>query len=430
MVNNRVILVFLLSSVLFLAGCMPFGTDKAARCADDLVNCNFYTGSEGVEFRLQNPPRTLYFHSYDAHPTDPVGNRVDFDIRVANRGASETYGATFLTGFGSNFRIIRPDGTEISKRGVLDSCTFNIGVGDGSIFSSFAIRCEGLDFQRSDWGTTFNARFSTLNDIFGWNLPDGQIRIFDDGDGLDFTLGLEGMRLDLYYHGKILLGMISHINLDYYGGAEFWLRGDNPEYPGGEEDFQTYTVQMLGNWPAGTDRYTMNYQVKSCYAYTTFVSPLVCVDPSPYSGDDKVCRTNQAVNMGTQGAPVAVTRMEQYNTGRTLELIFTVRNVGGGQVWEIGSLERCSPYYPDTRITSGHKNIIYVGYAEIGGVGLRCDRREIRLNERGEGTFRCTYNLADSDTLVGSAYEAPIRMELWYGYEKSITRSLEIMRAS
>ncbi len=425
---KKPLIIFSAVLLLFIAGCMPFGTDKSARCADDLVDCRFYQGSEGVDFRLENPPRALYFHSSDVGRED--GNSVSFDVRVHNRGASDSYGAIFLTGFGNSFYVINPDGNKVDTGSVLDGCNFRIASGEGGIFSNFRISCEGLNLARGWRGDTVDVRFDFLNDVFGWDLPDGSIRV-QNGDDFRFNIGLEGITLSNFYHGKILIMMIDHINLGHYGGSEFWLSGDNPEYPGGGDDFKTFRAEMRGDWPAGTDRYNINYQLRSCYAYTTFASPMVCVDPSPYSGDDKVCRTNQALNLGTQGAPIAVTKMEQYNTGRTLELKFTIRNVGRGDVWEVGSLERCSPYYPDSTSSAGHKNVVYLGYAEIEGVGLRCDRREIRLDERGEGTFRCTYNfMRDGATAVGSAYEAPLRMELWYGYGRTESRSLEIRRAS
>ena len=434
---KKIVFVALLVSILFLAACEPgFGSDRAAACASDFVDCRYYEGTRGVDIILDNPPHTLYYHSSDINRDD--GNMVDFNIRVRNSGASDTYGAVFLTGFGNDFVISRADAGVVDIGTPLDGCTVSLGgvSGEGlsGFFSSFGFDCTGFGISNDPWrGAQANIDFGQLNEAYGWNLPSGLVRSvrFNLRDGIHrLNVDLNDFNIDLLYHGKLLLAFIEPLDLERFGGEVYRLRGDNPEYPGGGDDYKTIHVRMGSTWPAGTDQFNVPYQVKSCYAYTTFVSPEVCVDPSPHSGDDKVCRANRQINTGSQGAPVAVTRVDQHNTGRTVELTFHVRNVGNGRVWNVGSLERCSPYYPDSRISTAHRNVVFLAYAEMEGVALRCDRREIRLDDRGEGTFRCSYDLRDSGTAVGSAYVAPLRAELWYGYEQTINRNLRVVRAS
>ena len=417
--------------LLVLAGCMGFGSDRAQACTQG-DNCRFYTGSQGVQIMLDRPPTHLYYHSADL--AIPDGNLVEIPVRVRNFGASDSYGAVFLTGFGQSFSVHREVlGDTIDTGRMTEGCTFDLfGIGRAFSEFSFDFSCFGLRGGQTAYGSRqLDIRFEEVAEKFGWNIDSEiDVRIGQTpGGSFDFRIGLGGMSISNFYHGKILLAVIDGLDFRRFGGIEYRLRGDNPEFPGGGDDYKTFLVRIDQRWPSGQDEFRVPYQVKSCYAYTTFASPELCVDPNPFSGQDKVCRASRVVNLGTQGAPIAITTMNQVNTGRTVEMRFEVRNVGGGTVWDVGQLERCSPYFPETGSGRGYRDIVYIGHIDVEGNPVECNRRQIRLVD-GRGEFTCTYDLRDAERGIGSAYVAPVRMELWYGYEQSINNELRVRRAS
>ncbi len=425
---RKTLVGILLVLVLFIAGCGGFGADRAVACAEG-SNCKYYTGTRGVDILLDRPPHMLYYRSADANITD--GNAVPINVRVHNRGASDSYGGVFLSGFGPTFKVDRiyDDGTRlpISVTGLGDNCGINLG-SFGPV-PYFTVQCYGFDVTSS--GGTYRGTLDTnkISDAFGidW-LPEDLRLNFQYTDGhFGFNVAYDGFTLNALYHGKLLMSIVvSFLDFESLNGMTYALHGDNPDYPGGGDDYKQFLVAMTGSWPSGIDEIVQPYRVTNCYAYTTFVSPQICVDPNPFSGDRGVCRANQDLSLGSQGAPVAVTRVSQRNTGRSVIMDFEVRNVGGGRVWEVGSLERCSPYFPETPTGRNHHDVIYVGFVMIDDWFIDCSQRIIRLHD-GVGRFTCTYNFAERG-VIGSAYVTPLRMELWYGYETTVNNNLRIRR--
>ena len=174
----------------------------------------------------------------------------------------------------------------------------------------------------------------------------------------------------------------------------------------------------------------VSFLVTSCYLYTTYATPIVCVDPAPFSQDEKVCYPGQIDLKGSQGAPVAVSRVYQENTPRSVIFTIEVRNVGRGKVINPGYMELCSPYYPG-RLSSQDENIVVLGDIRLSGSPqrLRCvpDNNLIRLRD-GVGQITCTYDLEYAT--AKSAYKAPLVVELWYGYSESQIRNVHVKRVS
>jgi len=410
-------------SLLLITACsgMP---GRTPACTGD--HCRYFVGSQGVETYMNRPPTNFYYNTLDAGTAE--GNMVEVNLRVDNKGASDAYGAVFLTGISLTtfdlFRIDsmgkRPvDGLRTSQACYLD--IFNVGdIKDVGTWN-FMTRCTGGGISKYGDRTNIDVNFRTLAE----NIPIFQ-RVVDlgindvrlqlrDGELTQFSLG---SNLGLLNFGRSLMLLVSSLDFESFGGASFYLHGNNPQFPGGEADYKTFQMQMVGPWPAGTDYYTLNYQIRTCYAYTTYVSPQVCIDPDPFSSEKKVCSDYSQKIQSSQGAPVAVTNIRTENTGSNVFIEMTIRNIGGGEVWDVGYLEYCSPYYPST-VRDSMKNVIYVGYAIMEDRLLDCGNTfRMRLDPRtNEATLRCRYDIADS-AYIGSAYETPLRLELWYGYEK------------
>src|SRR3989337_2797933 len=158
--------------------------------------------------------------------------------------------------------------------------------------------------------------------------------------------------------------VMSSIHPEYWYGQGYMLRGNTPDYPNGEEGFIEFKG-YIKNWPANLDHTTQNFLVTNCYGYATYAAPEVCIDPQPFSQDRKVCIPQEIVFSQSQGAPVAITRVEQEPTPNSVIFTIHFKNVNKGTVMDIGYLQRCSPYYPG-RLDSRHMNVIYVWDVRIG----------------------------------------------------------------
>ncbi|MFP4568030.1 MAG: hypothetical protein ACLFN8_03730 [Candidatus Woesearchaeota archaeon] len=434
---KKITLIIILLTMLSITACAGFRSGNE-RCTEGDF-CSYYTGSRGVITMLDNPPQFLNYRSSDIGDAD--SNFVEFNVRVRNDGPSDSYGAVFFTGVGSeNFQIYNVDdkGTvPVLIPKTRQACAIDLfNIGDLSQLSTwnFMVNCFGVDYAQFGDRTNVNIGFGYLAEQFGEQLPWLQ-RLADRGVNLGFQL-MDGEMTQLNLgadfglirFGRSLMIIISGLNFEAFGGMSFYLQGDNPDFPGGDFDFKTFRLQLVGHWPAGQDYYMLPYQIRSCYAYTTFVSPMICIDPDPFSEESKVCNDHTYTWSGSQGAPVAVTKLESYNTGKEVIITATIKNIGIGDVWDVGYLEYCSPYFPAT-IRPSMKNVVYIGHMQLENKMLDCSSSfKINLDPRTkEGRLTCRYDLAGTD-YVGSARSAPLRMELWYGYEENIRGQITVRR--
>lgn len=440
-VYKKALLILGIATLFILAGCDGFDTSDRCTAGDD---CRYYTGTRGITTELENPPRNLYFYQEDLF--SETGNSIDIDVRVRNEGASDSLGAVFLSGLSPELYDI----TLLDERGRTlqqinptsrpdRTCFFTLRRISGDVSSSssllfslpFYAECEGVSAASIGSGIQldFTGTFQTLAQRLGWSsAPDIDLSVRAFGDGsYSINVGRSGLGIGALLHGKMLMSLVSQLDFLSWFGHPFELRGDNPENPGGERDFKTFRVQMAQDWPHGQDSFTQNYQVNTCYAYTTFVSPMICVDRDPFSDEIKVCRADRYEWSGSQGGPVAVSSLRQETTRNEVIMHVEVQNRGRGTVWDVGYLERCSPYYPG-RVRPQMKNKVYVGQAFIGDIPLDCMGKELRLDPNTErAEFTCRYDLRFAGD-IGSAYEIPLRMELWYGYEENTRRSFTVRR--
>lgn len=421
--------ILLVLAALTIAAC-----SGGANCSQGEA-CQYYQGSRGVVMEPQDLPSDFYYQGGEPKES----NAREFAVRVENRGASDTYGAVFFAGFDPQtfsmykiddngnkepFSIARTGGCSLTADGFSffnpsgDQPTFNFGI-SGDCGNFFVRGDSGGAIQAGGNPSTF------LEDRLGVQLPDTDISVtLNDGE-LDVGFGVSGALIDVWSHGRALVAIASEFSLEVYNGATYILPGENPDTPNGGEAYKAFRAEMK-RWPAGTDQYRFEYEMKNCYAYTTFVSPAICVDPNPQESErNQVCQGDRTIGMGSQGGPVAVTQVEQANTGDNVILDFTVSNVGSGRVLDLGRLQACSPYYPGKRRPSMY-NTVYIGQAYLGSDPLNCGKSTIRLND-GRAEFTCRYEFR-GEYDVSTAYTRPLKMELWYAYSDRIRRSINAQR--
>lgn len=441
MKNMRILaVILLLGLVITLTACdVPFSETFARN--KDPSNSQFYEGSRGVEMRFSdtaNPPPRMYYFS-DAEPDD---NAFSIFVDLHNVGASWTRGGIFVSGYDPS--MIRIQDIDIPRYGGgWSDCVMDFGFfGANNVEGSFnfwdlfggQIGCAetgvgGYTQGADNWGLNINSLGQLFGDDNEWWSNIGMS--YDNQYG-NPTFGLnidDNFNMDFLNRGKGLLILLSGLNFERYNGKEYLLHPDDYDYPGGEITMIPFDGEVY-NWPQGLDQtdHPVKFLVTNCYAYTTYAAPQVCIDPAPLDEGRKVCIPKKITYNGGNGAPVAVSSIEQENTRKRIYFTINVRNVGGGDIFDMGYLERCSPYYPG-RLSTLHVNKVYVVDARIGNTHLQCtpDRGDgVRLVD-GRGQFRCFYDLEYQT--AKSAYETPLIVELAYGYGETMMRSTTIKRA-
>ncbi len=385
-----------------------------------------------------NPPPYMYYYS----DMDPEDNQFNIFVDLHNIGSSWSRGGIYVSGYDPS--MIRINEIDIpSGNGAWSDCTMDFGYTDGSggldsnnfwdLFGA-TVGCsqEGVSAytQGADnWGAAINSLGQLFGDTNEWWSDIGVSYDNSYGDpyvGLNFG---DNFNFDFLNRGKGFLMMLSAVNFERYNGEEYVLHPDDYDYPGGEVTMIPFTGEIY-NWPRGLDRtdHPVSFLVTNCFLYTTYAAPQVCIDPAPLDAGRKVCTPRAITFNGGNGAPVAVTTISQENTRQRIYFTINIANVGPGDIFDMGYMERCSPYYPG-RLSTMHINKVYIIDARIGNEHLQCtpDRGEgVRLvNDRGQ--FRCYYDLKYETAKSG--YETPLIIELGYGYGETMMAKTTIKRA-
>jgi len=179
------------------------------------------------------------------------------------------------------------------------------------------------------------------------------------------------------------------------------------------------------------DKYQPAVLATFCYKYKTIADPNICVDPDPFSTtvSNKVCNFQTQPSLGTQGAPVAINRVDvEAAPGKTRFKIY-VQNVGSGDVLHDGAdiLDRCNPYDPKgldvNDIDFVHIDEVVLGDISIIGSCKPLDNGYLRLKTSGAGFMMC-----EVDGLIGPAYTTPLRITVSYNYRETLTTNLNIIQ--
>lgn len=225
-------------------------------------------------------------------------------------------------------------------------------------------------------------------------------------------------------------------------GGRLFLSGIDPKIIRLDRQFQTFNVEGKSKYnpsgginiiefrsqaiylPGGTDVYKPTILASACYEYQTQASPLVCIDPNPYSVLEKEACTVKNIPMtGGQGAPVAVTNIEEEAVPGKANFIIHVSNQGGGVVIDKSGygMQNC-PHnlrYEDL-------DTVYYKVTLSGASGDCRPINKIKL-VNGKGTIFCSFSLPSGDA---PAYQTVLNIELYYGYLSQISQQIEIRSIS
>lgn len=197
------------------------------------------------------------------------------------------------------------------------------------------------------------------------------------------------------------------------------LEGKSTFNPQGDIDFVEFDANNI-QLPQGTQSYSPNLVLTACYEYATIATPIVCVDPNPFDTlQDKSCQAGNINTGGSQGAPIAVTSIEQETTPNSIFFRIHISNVGDGTVFDPTRIANCPG-----QLQFSELNKITLHNPMVGGTAMNCKPESpIRLVD-GKATIFCDVS---TSSFGSSAYETPMNLRFTYGYKSSIAQKVEIV---
>lgn len=180
------------------------------------------------------------------------------------------------------------------------------------------------------------------------------------------------------------------------------------------------------------EKYSPTFMITACYDYQTRVDAQVCIDPRPFSTvmENKVCSIKDAT-FQSQGAPIAITRIEETALSNSIQFKIHFSNVGGGEVIARSQLKKCS-LTEEGALQRSDMDLVKLRAVTIGSSALECNTLSIGGESgyarlvNGKGSVVCVFK---ANFISGqAAYTTPIHVELEYGYRTTTTKTLEITK--
>lgn len=252
-----------------------------------------------------------------------------------------------------------------------------------------------------------------------------------EGDNLDLSVELKNK--GAYPAGKNLQGKLEVSGFDPASIRGSWdggntmptgLEGKSQYNPEGGYAVMTYKDRSGVHVPFDADYYEPNILVHSCYKYETVADVMVCIDPNPYDvvQEKKVCNIHDVSISSGQGAPIAITKVEEEVGSDKVYFRIYVSNSGGGSVMLPSAYSDC-PFNVDLEDldkVSAKIKLPYDASPDCNPKGTASD--PIRLTN-GQGYIFCKF----SKPAATSAYTTSLNINLDYVYSSSISKQVKIV---
>lgn len=212
------------------------------------------------------------------------------------------------------------------------------------------------------------------------------------------------------------------------------LEGKSSINPNGGQDILLFTGKIDTN-KLNVEKYEPSLLATACYYYETVAGPSVCIDPTPYSTikEKKVCTVND-IELAGQGAPIAVTRIDEEAFATKTQFRITFKNVGKGDAMrDDAARDKCDPLGRQ-KIDREDIDKIKLEFVRLATADLVCgpftegavkgNNGIVRLI-KGEGSVICELPASDYSNQI-SAYTTPLSIKLSYGYRVTAEKKMLI----
>ena len=202
-------------------------------------------------------------------------------------------------------------------------------------------------------------------------------------------------------------------------------------YPEGGFDIVGFDGEIITD-NIMVDRYEPIVLATICYPYSTELGTSVCIDPFPFDKSKKVCEMGSQT-FANQGAPVAITRIDQEASTNKIQFKITIKNAGDGEIIELGKLGACDPLGSSNLERNDFDKVILESM-NLGTMELlsECEpfaegsNNLIRLHD-GEGFIICSVDMLQF-SVARSAYTTPLNIRLKYGYKSTVSKQIKISK--
>lgn len=228
-------------------------------------------------------------------------------------------------------------------------------------------------------------------------------------EGNDFVIGLElkNKGASDIEQGRLL---VYGFEVGYFtlmpDKIEFDVEGKKPGLTEGGYSIANFQAKSVG-MPEIVKTYSAPFTVRAFYRYATEAGAEVCINPNIYSyieNANAVCTPAAVKLSGGQGAPVAITKIEQTTSpsGTDFKVNFIVyfKNAGKGEVF----------------------GAVYVDEVLLGDETLECAPSSVALKGTEEKSIICS----TMTSLSKGAYLAPILVRLEYDYTSSLSKTIKV----
>ena len=237
------------------------------------------------------------------------------------------------------------------------------------------------------------------------------------------------------YDTKIIVFKEKNSNDRYSDLAKKTLEGKSTINPNGGIDFAIFEGRIMSE-NLNVEKYEPTLLATACYDYNTIASPQVCIDPDPYStvSTKKACSIND-ISMSNQGAPIAVTGINEEALATKTQFRITIKNVGGGDAIKYTSIDKCDPF-GNVKLDREDIDKVFLAEATIGKSQLQCspfaegnakDTTGFVRLVNGVGSIICELKKEDY-AQTNSAYTTPFKVQLSYIYKITAQRQISIKK--
>ncbi|PIN87450.1 hypothetical protein COV12_03785 [Candidatus Woesearchaeota archaeon CG10_big_fil_rev_8_21_14_0_10_32_24] len=278
------------------------------------------------------------------------------------------------------------------------------------IIALFLVGC-GSGYGQEAVSYNFKQGMGELKTTFLSNAPPDKLY---PGSNFKMILQVENQQAYDALNGQITLvgldGTYFKVQPNFRDFQE--LKGRSLLIPGGDKlyfEFDGNAYELFQN----SIQYNNPYFVEIHYDSSLDFTDTVCINPNLYDTYDSGCKKKERSSYSGQGAPLAVTNMEQIvfpsGTGANVEFRLELANRGRGKV--------------------GYINL---GSGKLGGKLITCefkgkylvDKRRVELKEKQQQTkVVCKTFLNDQ-----RSYETPLSVDFTYDYGISEQHQLTMIR--
>ncbi len=205
------------------------------------------------------------------------------------------------------------------------------------------------------------------------------------------------------------------------------LEGRSAQNPLGGSGFKEFKGKVDVSKIPIQGKYKANILANLCYSYETIANPIVCIEKSPFEviNEKKAC-TMKDISLQSQGAPIALTKVEQIHASGKIQFKMTIRNVGKGITLE-RNLNGCAK--DEVSKAARHQtDVVSIESVSIGESKLDCQGNEVRLID-GIGYFICSLDKSFIDAGTrSSSFATPLVVHLLYVYKDSVENPITITK--